>query len=87
MEISDNEIYEKLALFKKELDDIRRQWEIAAIGHTSKDAIEVQRKMNAAFIDKIKQQDRWLAFAIGEKIEPEVHFGEAVLLPASGMGT
>jgi hypothetical protein len=86
MEMSDNEIYERLVLFKKELDDIRRQWEIAAIGHTSKNAIEVQRKMNAALLDKIKQQDRWLAFAAGEKVEPEAHFGEAVLLPAGGMG-
>jgi hypothetical protein len=86
MEMSDNEIYERLVLFKKELDDIKRQWEIAAIGHTSKDAIEVQRKMNAALLDKIKQQDRWLAFVTGEKVEPEVHFGAAVLLPAGGMG-
>jgi hypothetical protein len=84
--MNENEIFEKLALFKKELDSIRKGWDIAAIGHVGKDAIDVHRKMNAALLERIRLHERELAFMAGENIEPEVHFGEAVLLPAGGMG-
>ena len=83
--MNESEILEKLALFKKELDNIRKGWEIAAIGHVGKDALEIHRKMNAALLERIRLQERELAFLAGEKIEPEVHFGEAVLLPVGGM--
>ena len=81
-----SDVYAKLALFKKELDDIRKRWEIAAIGHVEVDAIEVHRKMNAELLERIRLHERELALMAGEKIESEVHFGEAVLLPAGGMG-
>jgi hypothetical protein len=83
--VSDEDIFTKLALFKKELDNIRRNWDIAAIGHVGKDVIEVHRKMNAELLERIRLQERELAFMMGEKIEPEVHFGEAILLPAGAM--
>jgi hypothetical protein len=85
--MNDDEIFQKLALFKKELDNIRRGWDIAAIGHVGQDVIDVHRKMNAALLERIRLHERELALMAGEKIEPEVHFGEAVLLPTGGMGT
>jgi hypothetical protein len=86
VDMDENEIFAKLALFKKEIDNIRKDWDIAAIGHTGKNAIEVHRKMNAALLERIRLHERELAFMSGDKIEPEVHFGEAVLLPVGGMG-
>lgn len=83
--MSDEEVFAKLALFKKELDSIRRNWDMAAIGHVTEDVIKIQRKMNAELLERIRLQERELAFILGEKIEPEVHFGEAILLPAGGM--
>jgi hypothetical protein len=83
--MNDDEIFQKLALFKKELDNIRKGWEIAAIGHVGKDALEIHRKMNAALVERIRLHERELALMMGEKVEPEVHFGEAILLPAGGM--
>ena len=81
-----SDVYAKLALFKRELDDIRKRWEIAAIGHVESDAIEVHRKMNAELLERIRLHERELALMAGEEVKPEVHFGEAVLLPAGGMG-
>jgi len=79
-------IFAKLALFKKELDNLRRNWDLAAIGHADiKDVIAVHRKMNAELLERIRLQDRELALISGEKIEPETHFGEAILLPVGGM--
>jgi hypothetical protein len=84
--MNDNEIYAKLALFKKELERTMREWGVAAIGHAGKDVIEIHRKMNAELLERIRLQERELALMMGEKIEPEVHFAEAVLLPAGGLG-
>jgi len=86
--MNDEEIFAKLALFKRELDGIRRNWDLAAIGQANvKDVVYIQRKMNAELSERIRLQERELAYIMGEKIEPEMHFGEAILLPAGGMNS
>src|SRR5262245_56638662 len=68
---SDDEIYSKLALFVKELQEIVRENGIAAVGHSAKEAAPAQRRMIAVIVDKSKQQERHIAWMLGEKIEPE----------------
>lgn len=48
--------------------------------------LAARRRMNQALQDKLKEQARVMTFMAGEKVEPEQHFGEAVLLPAGGLG-
>jgi len=75
----DNEIYRKLAMFKKEISEILRENGLTTAGRPAKEAAEAQRKMIEILIDKLKEQDRHIAWMIGEKIEPKQHLGEAVI--------
>jgi hypothetical protein len=79
-----DEVLGKLALFNNELAKIFRDWELAAIGHVGRDAVEIMRKRNAEVMERIKLQERELALMMGEKIEPMQHEAAAVLLPVGG---
>jgi len=77
--LSDDEIYQKLAMFKKEITEIVRECGLSAVGLPASEAAALHRHMNEVLIDKIKEQDRHILWALGEKIEPKHHFGEAII--------
>lgn len=49
--------------------------------------LKLRREMNARLIDVLTQQKRALDFMAGDPVEPRVHFGESILLPAFGGGS
>lgn len=80
---SNDEIYRKLAMFKKEVEEILRENGLSSVGHTATEAATAQRAMIATLIDKLKEQDRHIAWMTGETIEAKQHFGEAVIIGVS----
>jgi hypothetical protein len=77
---TDNDIFQKLSMFKKELEEIMREHGLSAVGLSARDAADFQRNMNTLLIDKINEQTRHIAWMLGEKIESKIHFGEAVII-------
>ncbi len=57
-----------------------------AMHEAEKDKLIAMRiEQNELLFQTLKKHRRTLEFMRGQKIEPEMHFGEAVLLPAGGM--
>jgi len=48
--------------------------------------LNLRTEQNLALVELLQKHRRAMAFMAGEKIEPELHFGEAVLLPVGGLG-
>lgn len=74
--------------------DVAREYEANLVefnrrcnGVTDKDElIKITRERIEVVKDLVKKHERLLDFMEGKKIEPQQHFGEAVLLPVGGMG-
>lgn len=69
-----------------EIKCILKDFQDAANGKTGDELLAIRRAENAALADAAARQGRVLAFMAGEPIEPQTHFGEAVLLPQFGGG-
>jgi hypothetical protein len=64
----------------QEIDDLICLYRVLAAGKEGSDLLAVARDGNAAIAELVRQQGRALALLAGEKIEPEVQFGEGVLI-------
>jgi hypothetical protein len=64
----------------QEIDDLICQYRDLAEGKDGVELLAVARVGNAAIAELVRQQGRALALLAGEKIEPEVQFGEGVLI-------
>ena len=53
----------------------------------SHELLKFMREQNAALIDWLDDENRWLAVIAGEKVEPRVHQVHAIMLPAGGGGS
>jgi len=58
-----------------------------ANGKTDKaELLRIRLEQNDALKELLRKQRRALALMAGEKIEPEMHFGEAIITGQGGMG-
>jgi hypothetical protein len=64
----------------QEIDDLICQYRDLAEGKEGPELLAVARAGNAVIAELVRQQGRALALLAGEKIEPEVQFGEGVLI-------
>lgn len=56
-------------------------------GKTDKaELLKIRLEQNDILKELLRKQRRALAFMAGEKIEPETHFGEAIIRGEGGMG-
>jgi hypothetical protein len=81
--MSDRQIFDYHTI---EIARIMREHAEIAAGKTGAELLAVRRAENAALMETCARQKRALALLAGDPIEPEMHFGEAVLLPAFGGG-
>lgn len=70
-----------------EIEYIIREYQEKTQGIDSVELLKLRRDMNTKLIDLLTQQKRALDFMAGDPIEPRVHFGESILLPAFGGGS
>ena len=63
-----------------EIEVAHGQMRAGAIAAPDDRVVETQRENIAALVDLLKAQDRALAFALGQKVEPAQQFGEAVIV-------
>jgi hypothetical protein len=64
----------------QEIDGLICHYRDLAEGKEGSDLLLVARVGNAAIAELVRQQGRALAYLAGEEIEPEVQFGEGVLI-------
>jgi hypothetical protein len=70
---------------RKELQSIIAEYDQRASVVVDKEALLTLRlEQNAALTEALKKHRRVLEFMLGKPVEPEMHFGSAVLLPAFG---
>jgi hypothetical protein len=79
-----------LAVFdemQKELITNLREYNQRANGQTDKEILlRIRTEQNTALYQLLQKHTRVMDYMRGKAVAPEVHFGEAVLLPVGGQG-
>lgn len=65
---------------------IMREYDDKARSKSGDELLALRREENAVLLDACQRIKRVLDFQAGEPVEPQTQFGEAVLLPAGGLG-
>jgi len=85
MVIEDMRHLEVLAGLAREIQSVINNYNALENGVTDKQKlVEMRIEQNIKLLDLLRQQRRALQFMAGEKIEPEMHFGEGVLIGTFG---
>src|SRR5262245_31913044 len=77
-------IHELISEIRRNLSD----YDLRAVGIGSKaEMLELRLEQNQRLADLLHQHRRALNFMAGNKVEPEVQFGEAIVIGAMGGGS
>jgi hypothetical protein len=70
----------------KELQENLVRYNQKANGESDKQKlIELRLEQNDVLVDLLKKHRRVMLYMAGKPIDPEMHFGESVLLPVGGL--
>ncbi len=69
-----------------EVESVIRNFNEQLGGKLGREAVELHLQRHAVLVELLTQQKRVLDYLLGNPVDPQPHFGEAVLLPAGGFG-
>jgi hypothetical protein len=85
MTIEDMKHMEVLDAFGRELQAMLVDYNARANGKTDKaEVCELRLEQNAALLELLTQQRRAIEHMLGKPIDPQTHFGEAIVTGAFG---